>query len=187
MDRNLTWKTVSSKQLFKDKWIDIRVDTCEKPDGSIIDPFYVYGFPDFATAVAITRDGKVILERIYRHGIKSTCIELPGGCVDEADVSLEDAMARELLEETGFKFDQIEYLGKISPNPTTNTNMMHMFLATGGELDGTRELDVEEGVEVFFVSLNEFVQMVKENKFIQAMQFATIVNALQKLGRLQVI
>lgn len=186
MERELRWKEVSSKQLFKDKWIDIKENTYSKADGSLITPFYIYNFPDFATAVALTKDNQVILERTYRPGIGKVCIELPGGCVDKADPSLEYAMTRELLEETVYRFEKIEYLGEISPNPTTNTNMMRMFLATGGEFDSNQELDIAEDVEVFLVPLEEFIQMVKNNQFVQAMQLATIVFALQKMGILKI-
>ena len=186
MERTLDWKLISSKQLFKDKWIDVSSNTYQKPDGTLIEPFYIYRFPDFATAVALTKEGNVILERIYRPGIEKVCIELPGGCVDKSDNSLGAAMERELLEETGYRFNKIEYLGEISSNPTTNTNMMHMFLATGGEFDSTQELDIDEDVDVFLVTLDEFTKMVKENKFVQAMQLATIIHALQKLGKLEI-
>ena len=70
--------------------------------------------------------------RQYRHANEQTIIEIPGGCVDDTDPSHQDAIARELLEETGYAFKSYEYLGKISPNPSTNNNWMHMFLATGG-------------------------------------------------------
>lgn len=186
MQRDLKWKTLSSKQLLKDKWTDVRADICERPDGVIIEPFYVYGFPDYATAVAITKDNKIILERIYRHGLDIIATELPGGCVDQSDSSLESAIARELLEETGYRFERIEYLGITAPNPTTNTNVMHMFLATGGELDVHAELDKDEDVEVLLVSMEEFLTMVKENQFIQSMQLTTIFYALQKLGRIKI-
>jgi ADP-ribose pyrophosphatase len=186
MVRDLKWTIKESKQLLKDKWTDVRADVCIKPDGSIIEPFYVYGFPDYATAVAITKNGEVILERIYRHGLNIIATELPGGCIDKTDASLEDAIARELLEETAYSFDNIEYLGKISPNPATNNNLMHMFLATGGVFNPYQPLDIDEDVEVFLVSLDEFIDMVQKQQFIQSMQLSTIFFALQKLERITV-
>jgi 8-oxo-dGTP pyrophosphatase MutT (NUDIX family) len=186
MLKNREWKLLSSKQLLKDKWVDVRSETWEKPDGTIVEPFYKYGFPDYATALAITKDGKVILERIFRQGVELTCIELPGGGVDPNDASNTDAMARELLEETGYRFEKIEWLGRVSPNPTTNNNFMQMFLATGGEFDPNQPLDMEEDVEVLLVSIDELLELIQAQQFIQSMQLSTLFFALQKLGRIVV-
>src|SRR5512138_2341120 len=81
----MKWKTLSSKYLFDDKnlWFKVRKEVCQAPDGRIIDPYYVYEFPEWATAVALTEDNKVILVKQYRHAIGEISIELPGGCVDD--------------------------------------------------------------------------------------------------------
>ncbi len=129
----------------------VRKDVCQTPDGKIIDPYFVYEFPTWVTAVAITEEGKVILERQYRYALDVTCYEIPGGCVDETDSSLEMAIERELLEETGYKFTNYEYLGKTSSNPSTNNNWMHMYLATGGRYDREQKLDHNEDIEVLFI------------------------------------
>jgi 8-oxo-dGTP pyrophosphatase MutT (NUDIX family) len=186
MEKKSEWKLIASEQLLKDNWIDVRSETWEKPDGKIITPFYKYGFPDYATALAITKEGKVVLEKVFRQGVGLTSIELPGGCIDPTDDSITDAMARELLEETGYRFEKIEWLGKISPNPTTNTNYMHMFLATGGVFDPEQTLDVEEEVEVLLVSMDELIVLMQSHQFIQSMQLSTLFFALQKLGRVVV-
>ena len=81
----MDWKTISSDYLFKDMWFTVRRDTCERPDGKIVTPYYVYEFPDWVCALAFTKDGRVVLERQYRHGIGETAFELPGGCVDKED------------------------------------------------------------------------------------------------------
>jgi ADP-ribose pyrophosphatase len=129
----MNWEILSSKYLFNDLWFKVRKDKCITPKGKIVDPYYVYEFPTWVTAVALTEDGKVVLEKQYRHALGETCIEIPGGCVDDTDSSLEEAIKRELLEETGYSFSSYEYLGKISANPSTNSNLMHMFLAKGGK------------------------------------------------------
>lgn len=184
MARDMKWKTITSKKLFSETWMNIRIDTCEKPDGTIVTPYYVYDFPEWVTAVAITKDGKVILERQYRHALGITGLEIPGGCVDKTDASFDAAIARELLEETGYRFEKFEYLGETSSNPSTNSNLMHMFLATGGELVQEQQLDAGEDIEVILVSLSEFVQLVKDKQFIQSMHLTAIYLALEKLGRL---
>lgn len=185
MERDMKWKTISSKKLFSETWMNIRVDTCERPDGTIVTPYYVYDFPEWVTAVAITKEGQVILEKQYRHALGQTDLELPGGCVDKTDASFEAAIARELLEETGYRFDTFEFLGNTSSNPSTNSNLMHMFLATGGELVQKQELDTGEDIEVLLVSMESFIQMVHDNKFIQSMHMVAIYLALEKLGKLR--
>ncbi len=186
MERDMKWKLLSSKQLFSETWMNIRIDTCQKPDGTIVTPYYVYDFPEWVTAVAITKEGKIILERQYRHALGITALEIPGGCVDKTDASFEAAIARELLEETGYGFEKFEWLGDTSSNPSTNSNLMHMYLATGGELIQAQQLDAGEDIELLFVSLDEFVQMVKDDRFMQSMHLVAIYKALEKLGRLSV-
>lgn len=180
------WKLLRSEQMFKDRWADIRINTYQQANGKIVEPFYVYGFPDYATALAITREGEVVVERMYRPGLDCMALELPGGCVDAQDPSLEAAMARELYEETGYRFDNISYLGFTSPNPTTNTNVMRMFLATGGVKDPEAVLDPHEDITVELMPWDQFIQAFKDNQFVQSMQTTTILYALQKLGKLTI-
>ncbi|NCI46033.1 NUDIX hydrolase [Sediminibacterium soli] len=186
MERDMTWKTLSSRQLFSETWMNVRADTCEKPDGSIVSPYYVYEFPEWVTALAITKDGQVILERQYRHALGRTDLELPGGCVDRTDASFEAAVARELLEETGFRFERFVFLGQTSANPSTNTNLMHMYLATGGEKVQEQELDAGEDIDIVLVSMDELVELFRKQQFIQSMHMVAISLALQHLGRIHI-
>jgi 8-oxo-dGTP pyrophosphatase MutT (NUDIX family) len=177
----MKWKVLSSEYLFRDLWFTVRKDICETPDGKIIDPYYVYEFPTWVSALAITEDNKVVMVRQYRHGIQETILEVPGGCVDDTDKNFESAIARELLEETGYSFKEFSYLGKVSPNPSTNTNWMHMFLATGGIKIKEQQLDHNEEIEVVILSIDELKQLIAENKIVQALHVCTITYGLQKL------
>jgi 8-oxo-dGTP pyrophosphatase MutT (NUDIX family) len=178
----MKWKVLSSEYLFNDLWFTVRKDKCETPGGKIVDPYYVYEFPEWVTAVAVTEDDKVVLVRQYRHALGETCIEIPGGCIDDTDPSPQHAIARELLEETGYSFSSCEYLGKISANPSTNNNWMHMFLARGGKKIKEQELDGNEEIEVELYSIPELLDLIKENKIVQAMHITCIFYALQKMG-----
>ena len=181
----MNWKILSSEYLFNDLWFKVRKDKCITPQGKIVDPYYVYEFPTWVTAVALTEDGKVVLEKQYRHALGETCIEIPGGCVDDTDSSLEEAIKRELLEETGYHFSSYEYLGKISANPSTNINLMHMYLAKGGKKVASQELDHNEEIEIDVVSIDELKQMLRGNKIVQAMHVTCIMYALERMGELK--
>jgi ADP-ribose pyrophosphatase len=181
----MNWKTLSSNYLFRDNWLTIRSDTCERPDGTIIDPYYVYEFPDFVAAVALTKEKKVIMVRQYRHALGKTILEIPGGCVDASDESHTKAIERELLEETGYQFEQIEFLCDTSPNPSTNNNLMHVFLATGGEKVAEQTLDEGEDIEVLFFSIDEIKELIRSNQLLQSMHTTAFLYALEKLGELK--
>ncbi len=176
------WRILKSDYLFQDLWFKVRRDRCETPLGKIVDPYYVYEFPTWVTAVAITREGKVIMERQYRHALGEVCLEIPGGCVDDTDENLEAAISRELLEETGYQFEQFQYLGKISANPSTNNNLMHMFLATGGERVGAQQLDHNEEISLELISIEDLKALLEGNLIIQSMHASCIFFALKKLG-----
>ena len=181
---NMDWKTLKSEYLFNDLWFTVRKDTCQRPDGKVVYPYYVYEFPTWVTAVALAKDGKFIFERQYRHALGLTMLEVPGGCVDETDDSLQAAIEREMLEETGYTFANIEYLGKTSANPSTHNNYMHFFLATGGEKKEEQNMDDNEDIEVLTLSLEEVKTLLKENKIVQSMHVTALFYALEKLGHI---
>ena len=181
----MKWEILSSEYLFNDLWFKVRKDICETPSGKIINPYYVYEFPEWATAFALTEDNKVILVKQYRHPIGEVIVELPGGCVDDTDKDFQTAIARELLEETGYIFTSYESLGKISANPSTNTNWMHMFLAKGGKKVSEQKLDHNEEIIVELLSIDDVKKLVRENKIVQAMHVTCIWYALEKLNELK--
>src|SRR5690606_3102665 len=126
--RNLFWKKLQSKYLVKEKWATLRVDTCELPDGRIMDDYYVLEYPEWANAIAITEDNEVLLVKQYRHAAGEVVLEIPGGVVDPGEAPLE-AIQRELLEETGYLFTDIAKICELWPNPATGNNKTHSFLA----------------------------------------------------------
>jgi ADP-ribose pyrophosphatase len=185
--RDLSWQQISSKYIIKDTWATVRADSCLRLDGKIIEPYYVYEFPDWVTAFAITQEGKVIVERQFRYALGQTHFEMPGGCVDESDATLQDAIARELLEETGYEFDTYEFLGSSSANPSTNANLMHFYLATGGKKIAAQHFDEGEDIDVYLMSIEEVIELVKTDKIIQSMHQELIMKALLKLGRMKYV
>jgi len=183
-DEELKWKKLSSEYLFKENWFTARKDRCIRADGKIIDPYYVFEFPEWVTALAVTEDEKILMVKQYRHALNEVCIELPGGCVDKTDNNFEDAIRRELLEETGYAFKTVHALGRISANPSTNSNLMHMFVATGGKKIQEQNLDENEEIEVLSLDFEELFQLLDEKRIVQAMHVTTIFYALRYLNKL---
>lgn len=181
----MKWKVLSSEYLFNDRWFKVRRERCETPGGKIVDPYYIYDFSTWVGALPVTEEGKIIMIRQYRHALGEECIEIPGGCVDDTDTSMEMAIRRELLEETGYTFSSIEHLGKISPNPSTNSNYLHMFLARGGKKTAEQKLDENEDIEVLELTIGELKHLLRTNQLLQSMHVSCILYALEKMGELK--
>ncbi|MES2431601.1 MAG: NUDIX hydrolase [Bacteroidota bacterium] len=176
----MNWKTLSSKYLSKHKYFTARVDKCEMPDGKIVEEYFVVELPAAACALAITEDGNVVLAKQYRHPLKETIIELPGGFIDAGEEP-KKAIERELMEETGYSFTSIEYLGKVAANPGVLESYTHLFLAQGGKRTTVQSLDHNEEIEINLVPLEEVRAMLNRNKIVQALHVSCMMYAFKKL------
>lgn len=177
----MKWKTISSEYLSSHQYFTARKDKCETPDGKIIDEYFVVELPTTVCAVAITEEGEVLMVRQYRHPIKETIIEIPGGFIDKGETP-EQAMLRELKEETGYEFSSIKNVGKVAANPGVLDNYTYLFLALGGKKTSAQKLDKNEELEVEKVSLQELKRLFLENKIVQALHSMCIFYALRELG-----
>ena len=83
---DMAWKVLKRDIVFQDTWVQLEASRCELPDGRIIEPFYVKRDPDFAVVVAVTKDGRLVLVRQYRHGVEKVLLELPAGAIEKGDI-----------------------------------------------------------------------------------------------------
>ncbi|HMI78534.1 MAG TPA: NUDIX hydrolase [Ferruginibacter sp.] len=177
----MNWKTLSSEYLSRHIYFTARKDVCERPDGQIVDPYFVVEMPTSVCAVAITENDEVILAKQYRHPLEETLLEIPGGFIDEHENS-EKAVARELLEETGYEFSAFTFLGRVAANPGVLNNYTDLFLATGGKKVASQQLDANEEIEIILLPLAEVKELLMKNEFKQAMHVACLFYAFEKLG-----
>jgi ADP-ribose pyrophosphatase len=184
MNDELKWEKLSSKYLVKEKWATLRVDTCRMPNGKLVDDYYVLEYSSWVNVVAITSDNQFIIVKQYRHAVSEVVTEIPGGVVDPGETP-EEAVKRELLEETGYAFDKIEPLSSLYANPATGTNKTYAFLATGGKKIQDQDLDESEEIIVELVSLAELKELLFNNQIGQALHVSAIFYALTKLGLLK--
>jgi ADP-ribose pyrophosphatase len=176
----MNWKKLSSTYLSEHVYFTARRDRCERPDGQIVDPYFVVEMPPSVCAVAITEDNEVVMVKQYRHPIGEVIIEIPGGFIDPNE-DVEKAIARELLEETGYEFSTFDYLGKIAANPGVLNNYTYLYLARGGQKVAAQQLDHNEDIELITMPLETLRSMLENNEIKQALHLACVFYAFKKL------
>lgn len=176
------FRILHSEYISNHQYFTARKDGYETPTGKIVDPYFVVEMPDAAVAMAITEDNRVVLINQYRHPIDQMSVELPGGFIDSNEKP-EDAISRELLEETGYSFPTIHYLGKTYANPGVLNNSSHMFIATGGKKTTAQSLDPNEEIEVLFKSTAEVKEMLMKGEFKQSLHSLLLFYAFDFLDK----
>ena len=162
------WKVLNSEYISKRPWMTARKDCVELPDGRVNPEYWVLEYPDWVNVIAITKDGKMVMERQYRHGLGMTCYELPCGVVEEGEEPLAAAQ-RELMEETGYSGGKWQKIMTLSANSSAMNNLSHTFLAIGVEKTGSQKLDDTEDLEVHILEQNDVKQLLLDNQIMQAL------------------
>ncbi len=177
------WKLLSSAYICKEPWATLRRDTCELPDGRINEHYYVLEYPDWVNMIGITEQNELLVIKQYRHGAGIISLEIPAGTT-EAGEDPKNAAVREMLEETGYQFDQIEEIAALYANPATSGNITYSYLMTGGKKVQEQDLDEHEEIDVYRIPLEEAKSMLLDNKFSQALHASALFYAFNKLGLL---
>ena len=120
-----SWQTLHQSYLYRNPWCAFRVDEVVLPDGATIEYGVLEG-GGFASVVAITQGGKVVLVRQWRQPLGSFTLELPSGGVDRGE-DPRAAAERELFEETGFRAAGSEHLVSVHTSTGRTDEVCHLF------------------------------------------------------------
>lgn len=174
------WTLLDSKYIIQRPWATLRVDKLQLPNGNIKDEYYVLEYPTWVNMIGITEHNTILFVRQYRHGARKILVELPAGVVEEGEEP-ERAAQRELLEETGYAFDSIEYICELYANPATSGNLTYTYLLRGGKKVQEQCLDNSEDIEVVEMSIEEAKTFLFNNQIGQALHTAALFYTFKHL------
>ncbi len=120
----------------------------------------------------------VILINQYRYPVKKELFEIPAGIIERGETP-RDAVKRELLEETGYSSNNIEYLLKFYTSPGYSTEIIHLYFAYNlkREIPNT---DYDEEISIKLISLQRCIDMIKEGEICDAKTIIAIIAASSK-------
>jgi 8-oxo-dGTP pyrophosphatase MutT (NUDIX family) len=153
------WNRLASKTIGSFRIFTIREDRYALPRNQREMPFYVLESNDWVNVIPLTAEDDIVLIRQFRFGIAEVSLEIPGGIVEAGCTPLEAGQA-ELLEETGFKAEQWEYLGAVHPNPAFLNNRCHSFLARAVEKVAETRPEESEEFEVLKIPYPEIKGLI---------------------------
>ncbi|MBS1673988.1 MAG: NUDIX hydrolase [Actinobacteria bacterium] len=163
-DEPFSPEVLSSETVYRGAVWPILEDRVRYGEGEIVRQYIAH--PGAVAVVAMDDAGRVLLIQQYRHPIRERDWELPAGLLDVVGEDPADAGRRELAEEADLVASRWELLGAIHSTPGSNSELIHVYLATGlSAADETfaRE-DEEADIRLAWVPLAEAADAVTEGR-----------------------
>ena len=179
-DKLQAWKLLSSEVAFETPWFSIQKEQLVTPKGAT-PTFYIHHAHDSAMCVCVTPDKRVLIERQYRPAIKRISVDYPAGAIESTDKTIEEAMLRELEEETGYQATAYKKLGVIEKDPSFSIAHMHIFLAQGTK-PGSEQQEETESIISSFVPASEILTLIESGEMACALCVSATFIAFKELG-----
>ncbi|WP_374075118.1 NUDIX domain-containing protein [Bdellovibrio bacteriovorus] len=159
--KHLVEKILSSKQIFRGRFLKIEQDQVQAPDGRTYVREYIL-HPGAAMMIPLLPNGNVVMIHQYRHAVKQVFLEFPAGKRDHGEETILTAQ-RELKEETGYEAKDWKFLTTIHPVIGYSNEHIDLYLARELTL-AQQQLDHGEFIEVVEVKPEDLMRYVREGK-----------------------
>lgn len=169
------WTTRESREVYRNKWISVREDIAELPDGRTT----LYGVVTMGRAAGVLPflpDGRVLMVRQHRYVTgESHRWEMPTGGVHAGETP-EEAAQRELREEIGYTAGRLTPVATFYSSKSVCDETCYLFL--GHDLvpaDGVP--DETEDLEVAALPFDDVLELVARSEIRDAMTVVAVLHA----------
>lgn len=153
-------RTVSSREVYRNRWLSLREDIVERPDGTR-GVYSVVDRPDYVVVIAAERGGFHLVDQ-YRYPIRGRYWEFPQGCFPQGRTGTAEEMARaELVEETGLTAASWRLLGTLYGWHGASGQAFTVFLAVDLRPGAPRREHEEQDMRHRWVSRMEFERLIR--------------------------
>lgn len=138
---------LARREPSRNKFMTVVEEDIRDPTGKPYTYHFVEATWDAVLVLPVLADGRLVLERIYRHPYRQYLLEFPAGGIDHGESPLA-AAARELEEETGYRPGAVRSLGSYEAIPGMLRARVHLVLAQELTQMGTRSHETMELITV---------------------------------------
>jgi ADP-ribose pyrophosphatase len=168
-------ETLSSRLVYQGRVVRLRVDTVRMPGGRETTREIVER-SDCVAVVALDADGKLLLVRQFRKAVGKELLEIPAGGIDPGE-SPEEAVKREMREETGYLPRKVEPLGGFYSAPGYATEYLYLYLATD-LIPSQLFAEDTEGISLVRVAPEEIPELISSGGICDAKSIAGLLTYL---------
>ena len=164
-DRHLAEKALSREELLRGDFLHAVREQVALPDGGRATREFIL-HPGAVMVIPLLDDGRVVLERQWRHPLGRVMVEFPAGKLDAGEDRLACAR-RELQEETGYTAREWAHAGVLHPVISYSTEFIDIWFARGLAA-GERRLDDGEFLDVFSATPQELLAWCRDGRVTDA-------------------
>lgn len=171
-DAHLRETRIAQQELLRGHFLHVVRDEVALPSGHTATREYVL-HPGAVMIIGLLDDGRVVMERLYRHPMGEVLLEMPAGKLDKGEGSLACAR-RELQEETGYVAKEWAFACQLAPTVAYSDERIDVWFARG-LAEGDRHLDEGEFLDVIAMAPQELLAACRDGRIIDS---KTLVGAL---------
>lgn len=175
----IPWKTMSTRSIYQNRWLSLREDLVELPNGRTT----IYGVVSCGECVGVLPfldPDTVLMIRQYRYVAGRTTWEMPTGGV-HAGESVEGAAQRELAEEVGYRAGRLTRLSTYHTSKSVMDETAHLFL---GEEMAKLALpkDETEFIEIRPFPFRDALGLVLSGEIVDSMTIIAVLHTARRRG-----
>lgn len=164
-------RTISEEYKYKGRVINLKVQQVKLPNGKESSREIVE-HPGAVAIVPFLNEDTIIMTEQFRKALNQVLIEIPAGKIDKGEEPKECGI-RELEEETGYKAENFEYLGKIVTAPGFTDEVIYLYKASD-LYKGRTNMDEDEFINLKTFTLREVKAMIKSGEIIDSKTIAAL-------------